>query len=236
MGSVHALLPVHIVAGGLAIVLGAVALIAPKGATLHRKSGLLFVYAMLTMGISGSLMAMRNGPDPNTLGGFMSAYFVITALTTVRPVSVWSRRLEFGALALALALALIEIGLGGKAVASPRGTINGVPAFMLFFLATITLMGAAGDVRVMWSGPLRGAPRLRRHLWRMCFALFIAAGSFFSIRARVAKVLPQPFTPPGMRALPVVLVFVAMFYWLWRVRARRADRGVAGALASALTR
>jgi nitrate/nitrite transporter NarK len=66
----------------------------------------------------------------------------------------------------------------------------------------------------------RGGPRLARHLWRMCFALFIAAGSFFSIRARVAKILPQPFTTAPMRALPILLVFVAMFYWLWRVRRR----------------
>jgi hypothetical protein len=70
-------------------------------------------------------------------------------------------------------------------------------------------------------GTLPAAPRLARHLWRMCFALFIAAGSFFSIRERVAKILPEPFTTPFMRALPVLLIFVAMFYWLWRVRVRR---------------
>ena len=75
---------------------------------------------------------------------------------------------------MALALTLIEIGQGFKAFASPRGTINGVPFGMLFFLATITAMAAAGDVRVMRSGALRGAARLARHLWRMCFALFIA--------------------------------------------------------------
>jgi hypothetical protein len=99
--------------------------------------------------------------------------------------------------------------------------ISGVPFFMLFFLATITLSGAAGDIRVLRSGPLRGVPRLRRHLWRMCFALFIAAGSFFSIRARVAKILPEPFLGGPMRALPIVLVFLAMFYWLWRVSGKR---------------
>jgi hypothetical protein len=55
----------------------------------------------------------------------------------------------------------------------------------------------------------------------MCFALFIAAGSFFSIRSRVAKILPEPFTTPTLRALPVALVFAAMFYWLWRVRTKR---------------
>ena len=35
------LLPIHIAAGGLAIVLGAVALSVKKGGTLHRRSGLL---------------------------------------------------------------------------------------------------------------------------------------------------------------------------------------------------
>ena len=89
-------------------------------------------------------------------------------------------------------------------------------------LAAVLLLAAAGDVRILRSGMPRGGPRLARHLWRMCFALFIAAGSFFSIRERVAKILPEPFTTGQMRALPILLLFGAMFYWLWRVRARRA--------------
>lgn len=51
--------------------------------------------------------------------------------------------------------------------------------------------------------------------------LSIAAGSFFSIRERVATILPPPFTTGPMRALPILLLFGAMFYWLWRVRGRR---------------
>src|ERR1700694_1487329 len=119
------LLPVHILAGGLAIVFGGVALVASKGATVHRRIGLLFVYAMLTMGISGSILALRQSlTNANVLGGFMSCYFVITALTTVRPVSAWTRRLNLVALLVAIALSLIEIGLGFKALGSPGGTIN----------------------------------------------------------------------------------------------------------------
>lgn len=34
----HLLLPIHIAAGGLAIVLGAVALVVKKGGTIHRAS------------------------------------------------------------------------------------------------------------------------------------------------------------------------------------------------------
>ncbi len=54
----------------------------------------------------------------------------------------------------------------------------------------------------------------------MCFGLFIAAGSFFSIQERVATLLPEPFTTGPMHALPIVLLFGVMFYWLWRLRGR----------------
>jgi len=221
------LLPIHIAAGGLAIVLGAVALLVKKGGTLHRRSGLLFVYAMLVMGISASIMGLRNGiADGNVMAGVMTAYFVGTALTTVRPASPCTRRINAAALTIAIGLALLAIVGGVRAANNPGLSPGGVPvrtiAVMSFFLATVLLLAAIGDVRVMRFGPLRGGPRLARHLWRMCFALFIAAGSFFSIRERVASVLPEPFTTGQMRALPILLLFGTMFYWLWRVRVRRA--------------
>ena len=123
-----------------------------------------------------------------------------------------------------IALSLIEIGVGFKAYSNPGHTIEGVPFFMPFFVATVVGLATFGDIRLMRLGRLQVTSRLRRHLWRMCFALFIAAGSFFSIRARVAKVFPEPLTTPAMRALPVLLVFVAMFFWLWRVRGWRLTR------------
>jgi uncharacterized membrane protein len=209
----HSILPIHIAAGGLALVLGAVALSVKKGGTIHRRSGLLFVYAMLVMGISAAILG--------NIGGLMAAYFVVTALTTVRPVSPWTRGLNVAALAVAVGLALLDIVGGVKAFNSPRGVLNGVPFQMLFFIATVMILAVIGDVRIMRSGVPRGGPRLARHLWRMCFALFIAAGSFFSIRERVAKILPEPFTSGPMRALPILLIFGAMFYWLWRVRRSR---------------
>jgi len=220
------LLPIHVAAGGLAIVLGAVALSVKKGGTLHRRSGLLFVYAMLVMSGSASIMALRNGiTDGNVMAGFITAYFVGTALTTVRPASPSIRRINAVALTFALVLALVAIVGGVRAVNSSRLSPGGVPfrtiGVMSFVLATVLLLSAIGDVRLMRVGRLRGATRLARHLWRMCFALFIAAGSFFSIRARVARVLPEPFTTGRMRALPIALLFAAMFYWLWRVRGQR---------------
>ncbi len=219
------LLPIHIAAGGLAIVLGAVALIMKKGGAVHRRSGLLFVYAMLVMGFSASILGLLKSPtDGNVFTGLMTAYFVGTALTTVRPVSRWTRTINGVALTVVVGLALGTIVSGVKALNSPGLSPGGVPwrtiGVMSFVLATVMTLAAVGDVRILRSGPPRGGPRLARHLWRMCFALFIAAGSFFSIRERVAKILPEPFTTGPMRALPILLLFGAMFYWLWRVRRR----------------
>ncbi|MBV8517360.1 MAG: hypothetical protein JO197_08145 [Acidobacteria bacterium] len=216
------LLPIHIAAGGLAIILGAVALLVRKGGSIHRRSGLLFVYAMTVMGFTASLLGFLKSPsDPNVIGGMMPIYFVATALTTVRPATTATRIINAVALIFVSVLSILDFTAGVQAFNSPRGILNGVPFPMFFFLGAITAMAALGDWRVLRHGVPRGGARLARHLWRMCFALFIAAGSFFSIRHRVAKILPEPFTTGPMRALPVLLVFVAMFYWLWRVRGRR---------------
>ena len=220
------LLPIHIAAGGLAIVLGVVALSVKKGGNIHRRSGLLFVYAMLVMAASASILSLLKGrADGNVLAGVLTAYFVGTALTTVRPVSSWTRRINAVALTVAVVLAAACIINGVSMINAFGRDSNGVPfqtaGVMSLIVGAVLVMAAAGDVRIMRFGMARGGPRLSRHLWRMCFALFIAAGSFFSLRERVAQILPEPFTTGPMRALPIVLLFGAMFYWLWRVRGRR---------------
>ena len=216
------LVPIHVAAGGTAVILGAVALSVKKGGATHRRSGLLFVYAMAVMGTTAAILGLRNSPtDGNVFAGLMTLYFVGTALTTVRPASSWTSGVNVAALVVAIGLAIVDVLGGVEAFNSPRRLLNGVPFFMHFFLAAVMIVAAAGDVRVMRSGMLRGGARLARHLWRMCFALFIAAGSFFSVRERVAILLPEPFTSGLMRALPILLLFASMFYWLWRVRGRR---------------
>jgi hypothetical protein len=221
------LLPIHIAAGGVAIVLGAVALSVKKGGRIHRRSGLLFVYAMLVMGFSASMLGfLKSATDANVFAGFITAYFVGTALTAVRPASSWTRAIDVVALTLATVLAIGSVAGGVRLVNTPGLDVGGVPflfkGVMSLVIATVLILAAAGDVRIMRVGSLRGAPRLARHLWRMCFALFIALGSFFSIRERVATLLPEPFTTGPMRLLPIVLLFGTMCYWLWKLRGRRA--------------
>ena len=208
------LLPIHIAAGALAIILGAVALSVKKGGTIHRRSGLLFVYAMLIMAVSASILSLLKGrADGNVLAGVLTAYFVGTGLTTVRPVSSSTRRINAVALTVAVVLAAKCAFSGATMINTPGRDLNGVPnqtaGMMSLIIGVLLVMAAAGDVRIMRFGMARGGPRLSRHLWRMCFALFIAAGSFFSLRERVAQFFASP-SRRG-RSLPAPLLGAVQF-------------------------
>ena len=100
-----------------------------------------------------------------------------------------------------------------------------MPAFPFFMFGVVGLLAGIGDVRSMRSGALRGVRRIARHLWRMSFALFIAALSFFIGQAQV---FPKPIRIMPLLALPVLAVLLTMLYWLWRVRVRRSLRGIVG--------
>jgi uncharacterized membrane protein len=216
----------HILAGSLALVCGYIALFAAKGGTLHRKSGMFFVYAMLTMGLLGfTLAVVRNaGPSINIPAALLTAYLVITSLTAVRPPAAHARALHIGAMLVIVSVSIVDLVFAFEAMAN-GGRRQGIPSFPFILFGVIGLLAFAGDVRLLRSGvdKLHGATRLARHLWRMSFALFIAAMSFFLGQA---KVIPKPIRIVPLLAMPILVVLVMMLYWLWRVRVRRSLRGL----------
>ena len=223
---------VHILAGGLGLVSGYVALSVTKGASLHRRSGLLFVCVMSTMAITGMLISAVQGVAPaiNIPSASLTFYLVITSLTTVRPPGRYSRSVDIAGLVMAMAIAVGCFGLGVNAI-TDGGREAGL-AYPLFLFGGVALLASAGDRRVMRSGGLRGRARLKRHLWRMCFALFIASIAFFLGQGRV----PEALSHPAFRATGVLLPIGAMSYWVWRLRFRAVPRapGIVPAKAVAL--
>jgi uncharacterized membrane protein len=217
---------VHILAGILVVLSGYIALYATKGAPLHRKAGMVFVFAMLATAVFGMVISVVRGVAPaiNVPAALLTSYLVITSLHTIRPVAAESRWLDIGALLVALAVALSSLMFAVEAFAN-GGTRKGMPTFPFVIFGIAGLLASVGDVRMLRSGRLQGAFRLARHLWRMCFALFIAAISFFIGQAQV---FPKPIQILPLLALPVVLVLVTMFYWLWRIRVIRSFRGLVG--------
>jgi len=208
------LVPLHIVAGLIGIASGALALYAMKGAKLHRKSGTIFFYAMLVLSATGAVIAALKGQRFNAMQGVLTFYLVTTALLTVRHRVQGFHWIDIGATLIALIVGFYDITLGIEALNRPKGTLDGVPAAAIFIFSAVALLAAAGDVRMMLARGLQGGHRLARHLWRMCFALFIAAGSLFLGQTQV---FPEALRKPGLLAIPVLLVLLLMLYWLGRV-------------------
>ncbi len=208
------LLPLHIISGLIGIVSGFIAVFALKGANLHRKSGMVFFYSMLVLAATGAVMAAMKNQPANVIGGSLAFYLVTTALLTVRRRDGEFHWIDAAATLVAIAVGVLSIKYGIDGLNSAGGTINGVPPGMIFFFATIALLGAVGDIRVMLLGGLAGAHRIARHLWRMCFALFIASGSFFLGQAQV---FPKPIRIFPLLAIPALLPLVLLLYWMARV-------------------
>jgi uncharacterized membrane protein len=215
---------VHITAGSVALVSGYAALYAAKGASIHRRIGMVFVYSMLTMCTMGGILAIAHNAAPsiNLPAALITGSMVITGLTTVRPVSSVTRGLDLFATLVTLSVGLVNITYAVQAFAN-GGTRDGIPAFPFVLFGTAGILATIGDVRIMRSGPLRGTRRVARHLWRMSFALLVAALSFFIGQA---KVIPKPIRIMPLLAMPLLAVIVTMFYWMWRVRVRHSLRNL----------
>lgn len=211
----------HFGTGLIALAAGFVAIAVRKGGKWHRRSGLIFVYAMIATGITAAGISVYEGKTVG--GGALIVYFVFTAYTTVKPLPGAGRRVDIALMALAFTFAAASYTSGFTALGRPGNQINGVPAGMTFFIATIILLAAIGDARMIRAGGIQGTRRLARHLWRMSFGLFIASGSFFLGQMQ--------FIPERIRVVPLIVVLavsplVVLLYWMWRVRLRQNLRGL----------
>lgn len=192
----------HFVAGLLALLAGFVALFAPKGRHLHRRSGRVFVVAMVGMLGIAALMAFSVEEKRGVgLGALFTIYLVLTSLLTV------TRRVD-QVRGITMGLAALALGLGALAV------LDGS-----FLLAPVALACGASDLRMLERGVIAGTQRLVRHLWRMTFALWVATASFFLGQA---DVIPEPLRNFALLSVPVLAVLAMLFYWLWRLKIRKA--------------
>ena len=208
------LLPLHIAAGLVAIISGYIAIFVVKGLKTHRRSGMIFVYAMMFMSSSATVLGIAKGQTFNVMQGVLTFYLVVTAVLTVRDQTRQVRLIGIGAMLLAFFTGVYDIFLGFEASTNTSGMVDGISPAGIFPFAALAILAAAGDLRMLISGK-KGAPRLVRHLWRMCVALFIAAGSFFLGQA---KVFPESIRIVPTLAIPALMPLVLLIYWLIRVR------------------
>jgi hypothetical protein len=206
----------HITAGMLALGSGAGAMIYKKGSPMHRQHGKLFFGSMMVMAGIGLYEALfMNFIAANVMGAMMALYLTFTAWLTAWREPGKTGRLEIAGAFWGLATVLTGATFGFRATSSPNGMFQQFPAAGYFMFASVALLGTILDARAVARGGLTGAARTTRHLWRMCFALFMATGSFFLGQAR--QFSPE-IRASGILIYPAMAPFALLIYWLIRIR------------------
>jgi hypothetical protein len=222
------MLLVHIVAGSVGLLSGAAAITFRKGSRRHALAGRIFVVAMLTMGSFAAYLAVLRHQPNNVIGGIFTFYLILTAWLTARRKNGQTSRWDWLLLLIPLALGGINWANGIAIARGKADAPDGVPVGMLFFMGSIMLLAAAGDVRMLLARGVAGAHRIARHAWRMCFGLFIAAGSFFlgpnnrPLRLLTTAGLGSHLSPAifstGLYVFLTLAPLVLLIYWLFRLR------------------
>jgi uncharacterized membrane protein len=224
------LMGIHIAGGLVALVSGAVAVVARKGGPLHARAGTFFFASMLVLGVTASILEPFRTPPGSPISGLFVCYFVATSWVAARRRDGTTGRFEIIACAVALGTGALMIWGGFTGATTPAGPGP------VFALGGISLLAGLLDLNVILRKKLTPVQRISRHLWRMCFAFFIATGSFFLGQ--------QDVLPAAVRGSPVLFVlafapFAVMAFWLVRVRLgqrfRNGFRAAATAPAPALS-
>jgi len=221
------LLLLHICAGITGLISGAAAISLAKGSRGHVLDGRVFVVSMLTMSVAAISLAILKHEPNNISGGILTFYLILTAWLTARRKDCQTSAYDWALVLVPVALGILTCLSGLQKMRSPAPPEDGVPAGMNFFMGTVMLLAAAGDLRMLLGGGVAGAKRVVRHLWRMCFGLFIAAGSFFlgpsnrPLRLLAALGIGQHLSPAifgtALYIFLSVLPLILLIFWVFRV-------------------
>lgn len=221
------LMGIHIASGILALLSGTAAVAARKGGRIHARAGTIFFGAMLVLGITASILEPFRDPPGSPVGGIIVCYFVATSWFAARRRDGRPGWFEKIACAAALGLGALTIYGCLEGATTPAGPGP------VFAIGGLCLLAGLLDLNAILRAPLRPVQRIARHLWRMCFAFFVATGSFFLGQ--------QDVLPKAVQGSPVLFLlafapFAIMAFWLVRVRFPKAMARLKQAMASSPVR
>jgi hypothetical protein len=205
-----------------------------KGSLRHVQAGKVFVASMLIMAVGAVYLGIVKDQPSNIGGGIITFYLIATGWLTARRSQGEISRMDWVALLIPLTIGILTCVNGIAVLRSGATSQNGVPVGMSFFMGSICLLAAVGDVRMLLRGVF-GVKHIARRLWRMCFGLFIAAGSFFMGPSNrplrllsavgLGQHLPSALFSTGLYLFLTILPLVLLIFWLVRVRFTNAFQG-----------
>lgn len=213
----------HVGGGTIGLFSGTVAAFSRKGGKLHRNAGNIFTASMLVMAVFAVYLAIViPGQIVNLFIGTFAFYLVATAWLTVWRKAGTTGFAEKAALAVVLCLLLPFSILTFDELAGLRlpfksaVPIEGPVLIALYVFTLVIAIAAITDALVVRRGGISGAPRIARHLWRMCLGLTMAAGSAFT--NGLPRLLPGHVRVTPIFFLPQFVFFGVLVFWMIRVR------------------
>src|SRR2546430_15588744 len=104
---------------------------------------------MLTLSSAAVYLAVMKHQLHNVFGGILTLYLVTTAWVTARRRDGETGIFDWGALLVALAIGAAIMTYGLEKANHRVGLKDGVPVGMYFFLGSVALLSAVGDVRML---------------------------------------------------------------------------------------
>jgi hypothetical protein len=216
----------HIGGGAIALASGTAAAFARKGGRLHRQAGIVFLISMLVMATFAAWLAVVE-PDQlvNLFIAIFTSYLVVTGWLTVHRGKGRTGLSEKIALFVSLCLFTpfgilsFQLATGLTPLFKSALPFEGPVLIAIYSFTAVLALAAIGDARVVAATRASGAPRISRHLWRMCLGLTLATGSAFT--NGFSRLLPGPHHVPPAFFYPQFLPLGLMIFWTIRVRLTR---------------
>jgi uncharacterized membrane protein len=208
-----AILMLHIGGGIVGIGSGFTAMVLRKGSSAHAAAGQVFVVSMLIMAVIGAVVSPLLPQRANVVPALLTLYLVVTGWRSARDWTGEAGVVEIGALIFALFTVATGLTFALDASMSPTGLLDTERPSTYLAFAAFPLFAAALDVVVILRSRLSRPHRIARHIWRMSFALFIAAGSLFLGQP---KVFPAALRGSPIMFVPELAILGLMLFWLAR--------------------
>lgn len=178
---------VHIAAGFTALVIGLVAMLAPKGKNLHNKSGLIYFWAMVFVAITSTIISLRSNPINLFLlvTGIFSFYLIFTGYRSTIIKNKAPQFVDKLVTAAMLCTTLVMLGLAAYDWFNGNGNLT----IILGIFGSIGGVLAIADVLVYRNGLDHPREWILRHLGRMLGA-YLATFTAFAVTNLMAWMAP----------------------------------------------
>lgn len=198
----------HIIFGGIALISGAISLIAKKGKKLHKKSGKVFYYSLLTSALISlivSLMPNHQNPFLFCIGLF-SSYFIIGGY---RSLAFKNKDKSFF---LDKIIAFLIILVGIVMMTYPI-LLNDKINIVLFVFGMVSILFGAIDLLLFQNSKKAKKNWLKIHLSKMISGYIATVTAFIVVNQWI----------PGIWAwfTPIIFGSIYLIYWLNKLNRKK---------------